>query len=339
MASISKTLLQLETKIERLEEQVQKLQSKTKDMITSIGFTVYTKNLLNLNIIKSYKFRLKTLENKNKSSQFFQVKIKFLNNFTQNITFNLFADNIQIASDTQNYSSGINEAIIYGTYSNLVSDKIVLELQIQPNANKQVTIFNTTLTIWGDIQNSNNEYSASESNDKYFLSYLSNNRLYYKIFKKNEDVNNVDFDFFEEAISHSSCCLNNNIYLFRVDLDGNLFFSNTSNFNEIFICNNVSKISCCATENKIIFVYIKNNTCFYGEINNDIVISNNKLNSPYGLYKDCYIYFNKFNNKCYIIITGINNTNYLLESINETNCSSENVKASINLNIEILEGN
>lgn len=332
--SISKSIVKLENKVEQLEESLNKLQSKTKDMINDIGFTVYTKNLLNLNIIDNYKFHLRTLDNPNKNSQFYQVKIRFLNYSEQDITFNLFADNLQIANDTQAYNKGINEAVIYGTYSNLISDKIVIELQVKPRANKQLTILNTTMTVWGNSQTNDLEYSASETESKYFISYISNNRLYYKYYNKSQNANDLDFTFYEEAISHSTCTLNENIYLFRVDLDGNLFFSNIDSFNENFICSDVSNISCCANADTIIFCYISQNKCYYGEIKNNVVISNNTLTTPFGLYKACYIYFNSTNSKFYIVVTNNKNNNYLLESISTANSSSENISANITLTID-----
>lgn len=338
-SSITRSILQLKNKVERLEETVQKLQSKTKDMITGIGFTVYTKNLLNKNITDNYKFRLKTLENTNHNTQFFQVKIKFLNYFEQNISFNLFIDNLQIASDTQTYKKGINETVVFGNYTNLVDNKIVIELQVKPRAKKQLTILNTTLTVWGESGTQDADYSAAETQTKYFLSYISDERLYYKFFEKNTDANELDFNFYEESISHSTCAFDDTIYLFRVDPDGNLFFSTADDFNEKFICGDVSKVSCCGNSQKIIFCYIKNGECYYGEIKNNIVISNNKLTTPFGTYKNCCVTFNSYNNKCYIVITKTNNSNYLLESIQETKSLSENISASVNLQIEIMEEN
>lgn len=335
--SIERTIYQLKSKLEHLEENVEKLQSRAKDMITNIGFSVYTKNLLNLNIINPYKFRLRTLENNAKNAQFFQIKIRFLNYHEQDISFNLFADKLQIASDTKSYAKGINECIVFGTYTNLISEKIVIELQVKPRANKQLTILNTTLTVWGDSQETDTEYSATETSTKYFLSYISNQRLYYKFFDKTKNANDFDFNFFEEALSHSSATLSNEVYLFRVDPDGNLFYCTMDDFNEKFICSNVSKVSCCGTNDKLVFCYITKGECRYGEIKNNIVISNNKLTTPFGLYTECYVYFNQTSNKCYIVITKSNNTNYLIESVANANSSSENIAASISLDIEIVE--
>lgn len=332
--AVSSTITKLQKQILALEEKVNKLQSKTKDMIDEIGFTVYTKNFLNLNINSSKSITIKTIKN-NKSSQLYQLKIKFNNFVSQTITFKLFADNIQIASDTQAYNNGTNELIIYGSYANSVSDKIVIRLQIIPKSNKQLTITNSTLTIWGDTQKSNEEYQACETNTHYFLSYISDGRLYYKYFEKTNNADDIDFVFYENAISHAICQNNETIYILRVDENGNLFYSTYPNLDEKFISQNVSKVSCCFIgDSTIVYCYISRGVCYYGEIKNNTVISNKILNAINGIMTNCYLYYNQ---KCYLILTKSDSQNYLLENIQENFASSENINANINLSITIPE--
>lgn len=332
---IELTLRQLQRKITSLENKVSKLQSKSKDMIEGVGFRVYTKNYLNFQTVSNKSFTIKTIENP-KNALFFQIKVKFYNFSGQNILFRLFADKIQIADEEQNFSVGVHEIIIYGTYQNLISEKITLELFVNPRAKKQVLVSNTTLTVWGDTSVQSEEYDALETDEKYLLSYITNDRLYLKEFDKTNSSEETDFDFYEEAISHSISTDKTNIYLFRVDPNGNLFYCNTNDFNEKFITDNVNKISSCFYDETIIFSYINNGECYYGEIKNNNVISNKKITTILGTFVDCYLYFNNLNNKCYLVLTKKDNSNYLLENIVAKSSSSENINAEINLEIETI---
>lgn len=330
----------LEKKILSLEEKISKLENKNKLSTDKFGFNIYTKNLLNKNIISSTKFRIKTLKTNKNNSLFFQLKVKFLNYFSQDIQFKLFAEDIQVNCETIYRENGISEEIIFGTYQNNLSDSIKIDLLVKPKSGKQITIINTTLTVWGDNQQQNDEYNATETNTHYLLSYISNNRLYYKLFQKNENFEELDFIYFAEASSHSLCTINNEIYLFYVDTDNNLLLSNINNGDEQFIEGNISKVSCCSINNSIIFCYITlDGKCFYSEMTNNNILSTSQIKISLGLFSNCYIYYDKNKEKYYLIITKTNGSNYLLESINSIKSSTENIKATTNIYITTGESN
>lgn len=335
---IEESIIKLQKKCLSLEEKVKKLESRAKDMLEEVGYTIYTRNFLNFQVLANKYIRIRTITNTSKFPILVQVKVKFYNFSEQDIYFKLFTDNIQIGSDQQTYKSGVNEVILYGTYQNLISDKVVVDISVSPKSNKQVTITNTTMTIWGDSQTYQEEYEAVETSANYYLSYISNNRLYAKKFDKTKAVEDYEFEFIEEAISHSVCQNNDVIYLFRVDPNGNLFFRTFDNNNEIFISNNVSKVSCCSFGNLIIYNYISNGDCHYGEIKNSVVISNKILTTKLGKFSNCYLYYNSYNNKVYMILTKQDGSNYLLENITENFSSSENISSEISLTIEVQEG-
>mgnify|MGYP003296502894 CR=1 FL=1 len=50
------------------------------------------------------------------------------------------------------------------------------------------------------------------------------------------------------------------------------------------------------------------------------------------------MYSEDLNNRCYLILSKENGSNYLLENIKENLCSSENIYADINLSITTQEG-
>ena len=68
--------------------------------------------------------------------------------------------------------------------------------------------------------------------DIYFLFFAHINLNLTRIFDKylkthstKENINtDAEFEYISDSISHALCKHNNNVFLFRVDLDGNLFY-------------------------------------------------------------------------------------------------------------------
>ena len=323
----------LNAKILELEERIEKLSSQD-NLIKKSGVTIYNKQLANCHILTRKTIDIINLYNPGKNQIYIQLKIKFYNYSPQNIQFKLFLDKILISQETNYYTNNSCEIVLSGVYQNNTSDNINIQLQAISKEEKQFTLIDSTLTVWGNsIEDKLNEYDAIESNNSIFLSYIKNSQLYYKIFDKNIDSEDVDFIYLDDAISHSICNLNNTLYLFRVDPSGNLFYYKLLDKNEIFISSNVSKVTCCGTNSEIIFAYISNGQAFYGEIFNNIVISNKQIKSLLGFFINCHIKFNAYNNKCYLLLTKNDSSNYLLESISNNFCSSENICADISLHI------
>lgn len=336
---INDSINKLQSQISNLESKLEKLEKNSINQINNLGFSVWTKNLLNFNISDKRKFHIATINNIEKRNLFFQLRTSFINFSNQKIQFDLYCDNIKISSETQTFDNQSYEISLNGVYQNLVSDKIDIYLTINPKHKKQLSVISSILTVWGATQDQYEEYDAIESETDYCLSYISNNNLYYKIFNKNTDESEIDFILAGEYISHSICKdNNNNIFLFKVDIDGNLFFENLQTKEEFFISSNTNKVSSSFQNNSIYFCYISNNDCYFGEVLNNVVISNNKITSLHGIFIDCYLYANTFLNKCYIILSKKDGSNYLLESIPENFKAGENIIANIDLHISTKEG-
>lgn len=335
---MNNTIKSLQIKIDNLERKLEKLENKSQDITDNLGFSIWTKKFINLNILNKRQILIKSIVCKPGSHLFFQLKIKFLNYSTQEIKFDLLCDNIQIGSESNLFENNIFETTVSGTFQNKLASEFKIELYINPKNSKQLTLIESTLTVWGIPSLNNEEYNAIETDSNYLLSYISNNRLYYKLFDKLINPNDVEFKFLLESFSHSFCKNNRDIYLFHVDKSGNLFFGNIINPHLIFISQNVSKISSCFFNNSLYFAYISNGECFYSEIFNNSVISNKKIDSIFGKFKYCYLYANDKNNKCYLILTKEDNSNYLLENMSNNFHSSESISAEIKLNISTEAG-
>lgn len=335
---INDSIKKLQSQIDKLESKIERFEKSSIDKINTLGFSVWTKNLLNFKVSDRRKFHIATIDNNQKNNLFFQIKTSFYNYSEQMVQFDLYCDNIKIGSEIQTFDNNLCEITVCGTFQNFVSDKIEVYLVANPKNKKRISIITSTLTIWGISQTQTEEYNATQTLDKYFLSYISNNHLYYKIFDKNIEDTEFDFEFKGDYISHSICSNNNNLYLMKIDLDGNLFFEDIQANQEIFITSNTRKVSSCYYQDSIYFAYISNNDCYYGEIKNNVVISNKKLTSLFGKFNSCYLYSNPFINKCYLILNKLDGSNYLLENIPEIFKSDENIIANINLSISIKEG-
>lgn len=337
---INDSIKKLQKKISELENKLERFENSSVNKLNQLGFSVYTKQLLNFKVLNSRKFHIATIDNSLKNNLFIQARINFFNHSLQDIQFNLYCNNIKIGTTTKSFENNLCEISISGTYQDITSNKISVYLSANPKSNKVISIISSQVTVWGVNQAKNEEYEALETSNNYFLSYISNEQLFYKLIDKDSLDTESDFIFLGEYKSHSICkdC-NDIIFLFKIDLEGNLFIENFQTKQETFISKNIDKISCCYFNNQICFVYISNGDCYSGEIIDNAVISNKKITSLFGKFSNCYLYTNKQNNKCFLILNKPDGSNYLLENISSTFNSSENICSEIELSIATEEGN
>ena len=121
---------------------------------------------------------------------------------------------------------------------------------------------------------------------------------------------------------------------FKVDSDGNLFYSNFELNNEIFIDSNVSHVSSAYGNNKLIFCAIKNGKCYVYEIDNENISSPEVLKNINILASKTCLKFNAFNKKFYIIVSDENENNFISESIVETEVSHPYINAKYTISYE-----
>ncbi len=336
---INDLIKKLQLKISDLENEVEKIKKNSINKINELGFSMYSKKLINFKVLSSRRFKIASIKNHQKNNLFFQAKVSFYNYSSQEIGLSLYSNNIKIGTNTQLFGNDLCEISVNGTYQDLTSDEINIYLNLNPKSKKLISIISAHLTVWGDNNSNNLEYEAVETSNNYFLCYITNNQLFYKLIDKNQVDNEFEFELKGEYLSHSICKTNSDeLYLFKIDLNQNLIFENLQNSQELFISNNAQKVSCCYFDNQICFSYLSNGECYYGEIFNNAVISNKKLTSLFGKFSNCYLYSNNNLNKCYLILTKIDGSNYLLENISSNFSSSENICVEIELTISTGEG-
>lgn len=328
---ISKTN-QIEESLNLLEANQENSQSYT---------TSFTKNLLNYSIIGSKKLLLANFDIDKNATLTLQCQIDLNLLSSQNIAFALYINNFCVFLTKKILNSGYNQISLIKNFTSQKSENISVYLEIKTLNNKVITLLTETLLVHGLNSNFDKvEYNAIELSQGFLISFLNNNNLYLKYSdKENLTLSLDDFTYHATAKSHCITYMQeaNKVYLFRVDEDGRLFYSNLANDNEIFITHNVKNVYAAASQNKIFVCFIKDFSCYYFDIENNIVSNIFKLDFINSPLSACYAYFNNLNNKFYVIVTDKYNSNYIVESVDEHLTNGENIKAKYKIEISTYE--
>lgn len=331
-----KTLLNRTTE---LEEEVDNINSNSQEIVETNNYITFTKNLLNYSILNTQRILVAQVEVTQNSNIYIQALVELSLSTAQKVTFSIIVDEISIYKSTKSLSSGFNQISIMKAYTPLVSKQIDIYIEITPTENKLLTLTTISLSIWGIVESKNNlKYQAVETEENFVLSYLANNEMYYKTTNKDISTNNAeDFVRYKSAKSFAFAYDSTNkvLYNFRIDMSGKLFYSNFDDKNEIYLTNNAEDVSACSNDDIILVTYIKNNTCYFMLINENSNISEEKqLYFNNYIIKNCYCYYNSFNEKFYVILTDEKNSNYFIESYNESASNQESINASVSLLID-----
>ena len=334
-----KTLL---NKTNELEEKINQLSNNQNNFYNSNNFVCFSKGLLNLSFFSSDKLLLAEFETIENFPLYFQNQIEINIPTSQTIKISLSINKITFFRSTRKLQSGYNQFTIMRSFVPLKNENVELYLKITTEDGSPVTIISNTLFVWG-ICNYSNEinYQALETNNSLYLSYLNSNTLYYsKIDKKEIELNSEDFTYYSSALGYSFTYLKstNKVYLFRIDLDGNLFYTDIDNNNEVFLGSNITHVSTAASESLILISVIKNNLCYTFEMSeNEIVSTPTLINSNDILVSKSYLYYNSFNNDFYIILSDKNNSNYITKTLTEYSSNQHLINAEYSIEFETYE--
>jgi hypothetical protein len=334
MIDTIKTLL---NKTSALEEEISTLSETSQKTSETNGYICFNKNLINYSILSKQKISIAKIEVVKNSSLYFQTMVELNLSSSQKVTFSLIANNISIYKSTKSLSSGFNQITLMKSYTPLTSEEVDISLEITPIEEKQLLIENISLSVWGLASTQEiTKYQVLELENEFLLAFLNNNYIYFTRTEKQDSINNSeDFVPYKSAKSFSYAYLaeTKQLFLFRVDLSGRLFYSNTDDENEYFVTSNVSAVSACSSENSILVTYIKNGYCYYIELFDNSFSIEKQIYCNSKALSDVYCYFNKYSNKFYVLMSDSNNSNFLVESASETKSFGENLSAKINLSI------
>lgn len=334
-----KTLL---NKTNELEDKINSLSNNQNNFYNTNNFVCFSKGQLNLSFANSNKLLLAEFETIENFPLYFQNQIELNIPTSQTVKISLSINKITFFRSTRNLQAGYNQFTIMKSFTPLKNEQVELYLQITTENNSPITIISNTLLVWGLCNHSNEiQYQVLETNNNFYLSYLNNNTLYFsKIEKMEKELNSEDFSYYSSAIGYSFANIKsiNKVYLFRIDLNSNLFFTDIEKNNETFIDTNVTQISTCSSDYSIKISIVKNNKCYVFEMSENEIFSNQTLiNSNDILIYKSYLYWNEFNNNFYLILTDKNNSNYLTKSIPEYQSNNHFINAEYSIEFEEYE--
>ena len=339
MIDTIKTLL---NKTNELEEKINNINTSNENNTNSSNFICFSKGLLNLSFLTSNKILIAKFETIQNNNLYFQNQIELNMPSSQEVKISLIINNIAIYRSTRKLQAGYNQLNIMKSYTPLSSEEVELYLEIKCSENSLATLISDTLFVWG-LNNIANEisYQAIETNNNFILSYLENNTLYYSFIDKGEtSLNSEDFAYYANAISYCFVYSKylDKLYLFRVDLDGNLFYTDFYENYEKYICSNVTHVSCSASNDIVLISYIQDNYCYTVEMDNTEALSMfTKIQCYDFAICKSLAYYNEHNEKFYLILSDKNNSNYILESVGETTTEHNYLYAEYSIEISTYE--
>ncbi len=334
-----KTLL---NKTSELEDRLNNLSLKTNNNINSNNFVCFSKGLLNLSFQNTNKLLIAEFETQENFPLYFQNQVELNVPISQTINISLSINNITFFRTSRTLQAGYNQFTIMKSFVPLKNESAKLYLKITTKDGSPVTIISNTLFAWG-IYNYSNEitYQVLETNNNFCLSYLNNNSLYYYITGKTDgELYSEDFTYYSSANSYSFAYQNttDKTYLFRIDLDGNLFYTDFEENNEKFLDTNITHVSTASNDKIILISIVKNNQCYTFEMDENNNFSTQTLiDSNNILVSKSYLYHNKFNNIFYIILSDANNSNYITKTLQEIATTHNLINANYSIEFSSYE--
>lgn len=330
MIDTIKTLL---NKTVELEDKINNLSSTQNSYTPSNNFVCFSKGLLNLSFSNTDKLLIAEFETIENFSLYFQNQIELNVPISQTIKISLSINNITFFTSSRKLQAGYNQFTIMKSYLPLKTESVKLYLKIKTEDNSPITIISNNLLVWGICNHSNEiSYQSIETNEHFYLSYLNNNSLFYsKKPKECIELNSEDFTYYASTISYSFVYFeaSQKVYLFRIDLDGNLFYSDFETNNEVFIDSDISNVSTISNSNIVLVSIVKNGLCYTFEMNEKENFSNKtEIDSNGIVIAKSYLYFNNYNNVFYIILTDQDNYNYITKSLTEYSESGSHITAN-----------
>lgn len=326
----------LNNRISELENKFNKIENDIITEDSSNNYTIFSKKLINYAILSKKLIKIadfNTIKNKN---LYFNGQISVSLQANQKIEINTYINDKKIYSTIKSIISGEQEITFMCNYIPPKNEEVNFYIEITSLDNILITVKNITLYVFGLSSNIlKPEYQIAETTDKYIFSIISNELLYYKFVPKSLTKLSIqNFNLYKSARSHCFVYITNSnkLLLFRVDVSGRLFYSDFNVGNEEFIDSEISCVSAATNDEKTIVCFVKNGNCYYTELNNLGTINNiNKVTVNLSSINHCYIYFNKYNNKFYILLTDKNESNYLIESLEENASASNNINVSYSI--------
>lgn len=312
------------------------------NVLKNSTYTTFKTNFLNFSTTSKQTAFLNKVKYFKNRRLFFEHQITINTPSSQLISISLLINKIAVCVHKENFSAGQHVVNINKTYTPTITGDVEISLQIESLDGKYVLIKDSVLTIFGLTENaSNSKFQHLKINNNILISCLFNGNLYYKIVPCDSYIYSLDeLSCYGQAKDYSFCLnnMNDSLYLFRVDNNSNLFYTKFDTIDEKFITKKVDKITTCFSNELICACILKKGKCYSFELIDEIISGLNEVVNFNKAIVDCYLYFNNYNLKTYLILSDSQKKNYILESISETNRNSENIFLTCNIFISTYKG-
>lgn len=333
-------ILDLNNKTEELERYIKNVEKQQSQALKNSTCESFVKNFSNVEIIGTKRLFLTTLQAQKNEKLFFQCLIDLQIVSSDYVYFSLLANGVAIQKYRKKLQDGESQISILQNYEPLATENIDIYLEITPKNETSVKVGQVSLFVWGNFkEKSQTNYQIIETQDKYLLSFLSDNMLYCKLTDKIcGEYSFIDFETFGEASSYSFVYLPNSkkIYLFRVDSQKNLHLVDFITRNESFVCSNVTNVSAVSSnQDDVLISIISDSDCYYFEMSASLEFSTiKKIEYDRVKLVSSICIFDKNNNEFFIVLNGKKNDNYLVKAVSDTNKCIENISAEYLISVE-----
>lgn len=258
-----------------------------------------------------------------------QIKAIFNAYQTGTVLLEMLIDKVPVLAEERVLNVGENQVILIKAYSPSVKANATITLRVKIlSSNYSCTLTNCVLCAWGNVFSADNlsdvQMRALTYNNNLILSYSQNNNIYMTQSSIQEkSFASSDFTLVAGGVSHSFATdKNNQLYLFRVDASGNLFYSRfNSVLQETKVDDNVSVVFACkctdGLSEDILICYIKNGQPMYRCMTNGTIGSATCFKLPAGKYIDIEIADTWQTDNMFVICTHENYSNYILYSVSD----------------------
>lgn len=304
---------QLLSKIEKLERDIYSLNSSTKEISLSKFYTL-RKDLLSYPCISETKISFENITFKVGDKILIESQIEFVSQIKQRVEISIVLNDCIIEKISRISMIGNNIYSLSKMYTSKIDKIDNIYIFITPKEEKEIIISSALLNIYGaDQEDKNKKYQLIKIEDKYLVSQLIDDIIYYKIITNNEVMlGEIDFEYFGYAKDFSFVYLSETkkIYLLKIDFENNLLFEDMSSGVTKIIDKQVEKISAASTENLLEIVFLKNDKCYVCDY------EEGEFSLPKKCYdyktQNCQIFYDKFSQKFCINLSFLSGKNLLL---------------------------
>ena len=263
------------------------------------------------------------------------------------IIVELLLDGVVVESISRLLSIGESALLLMKTYSPKASAEVDIDIRIKcATQNFAVNVLSNFLAVWGAVADLNAAAPSTIRSlvvgNQVIVSFADKSTIYYATTNlQTQSITRSQFSQLGSGISHCFALdKSNNLFLFRVDHNKNLYFCNFGeNQSETLVDSDISVVyaACCpqTMREDILICYIKNGKPKYRTYQNQSIGGECNFDCPAGEYVDVYIAKANDLDRMYVVCTDKKGHNYILISQKDSMLSgfTENLAVAVSFSV------